>query len=258
MIPKVIHYCWFGGNPLPALAQKCIRSWKKFCPDYEIIEWNEENFDISSCPLYVRQAYEAKKWAFVTDYVRLQLVYENGGIYMDTDVELKKSLDPLLKYQGYFGFEDGQHINTGIGFGSIKGLPLLKDIMNDYRDIPFVKADGSFDTETCPSRNTKVLLQYGLKQDDSMQILSGDILILPSVYLCPYSYETKTRRHSQETISIHWFDASWRTEAEKSYHEQKIRRERLDCIKRLPNRLLMKLLGDENYRKLKKILKKGS
>lgn len=107
-IPKVIHYCWFGHDPKPKLAEKCIKSWKKKCPDYKIIEWNEENFDISACPLYVRQAYEAKKWAFVTDYVRLKVVYEHGGIYLDTDVELKKNLDFLLNHKAYFGFEEGR------------------------------------------------------------------------------------------------------------------------------------------------------
>ena len=110
MIPKIIHYCWFGRNPKPKLAEKCIKSWKKYCPEYEIIEWNEDNYDLSSAPLYVRQAYEAKRWAFVTDYIRLQVIYENGGIYLDTDVELRKSLDPLLVHQAYFGFEDEKNI----------------------------------------------------------------------------------------------------------------------------------------------------
>lgn len=111
MIPKKIHYCWFGGAPKTKLGMKCIKSWKKHCPDYEIIEWNEDNFDFSEAPLYVRQAYEAKKWAFVTDYVRLKVVYDNGGIYMDTDVKLKKILDPLLTNSAYFGFEV-MHIST--------------------------------------------------------------------------------------------------------------------------------------------------
>ena len=131
MIPKIIHYCWFGRNPKPELAVKCIKSWKKRCPDYEIIEWNEDNFDISSCPLYVRQAYEAKKWAFVSDYVRLKVVYDEGGVYLDTDVELKKGLDALLAYDAYFGFEDGTHVNTGLGFGAVKGAPILKEMMQD-------------------------------------------------------------------------------------------------------------------------------
>ena len=106
MIPKTIHYCWFGGNPLPPLAVKCIKSWKKYCPDYEIIEWSEKNFDVSSAPLYVRQAYEAKKWAFVTDYVRLYAMTTCGGVYMDTDVELVKPIDTYLSHEAFSGFED--------------------------------------------------------------------------------------------------------------------------------------------------------
>lgn len=257
MIPKTIHYCWFGRKPLPKLAKKCIKSWKMYCPDYEIIQWNEDNFDISACPLYVRQAYEAKKWAFVTDYVRLQVVYEHGGIYMDTDVELKKSLDPLLGHQAYFGFEDGKHINTGLGFGAVAGNPILKEMMEDYEGIPFFLEDGSIDSETCPRRNTKIFLRHGLRQDDSRQILEGDILILPSICLCPISYETNSRRWSPDTISVHWFDASWRTEEEKQHHLQKQKREKLDHIKHLPNRLLMRLLGESGYQRLKKVLKRG-
>ena len=257
MIPKTIHYCWFGRNPLPKLAKKCIRSWKKYCPDYELVEWNEDNYDISAAPLYVRQAYEAKKWAFVTDYVRLQVVYEHGGIYLDTDVELKKSLDPLLVHCAYFGFEDGVHIATGLGFGAEKGTPILKEIMDDYEGISFLLEDGSYDSETCTSRNTKIFLHHGLRQDDSMQVLDDDILILPSIYLCPFSYETHAWRHSNETVSIHWFDASWQTAAEKEYHRNKIRRERWDRIVHAPNRLLIKVLGEHRYGKIKAILKRG-
>ena len=257
MIPKVVHYCWFGRNPKPKLAEKCIKSWRKYCPDYEIIEWNEDNFDISACPLYVRQAYEVKKWAFVTDYVRLKVVFDQGGIYMDTDVELKKPLDPLLDHQGYFGFEDGVHINTGLGFGAVKELPILQEIMDDYEGVSFIHDDGSFDTETCPSRNTKILLRHGLVQDDSQQLLDGDILILPSIYLCPYSYETHTYLRSSKTISCHWFDASWRTEQEKAYHKNKLRQARKDSLIHAPNRLLLRLLGEKNYGKLKSALKRG-
>ena len=104
-IPKIIHYCWFGGGPKPKLAQKCIASWKKYCPDFEILEWNEGNFDVSTAPLYVRQAYEAGRWAFVTDYVRLKALTELGGVYMDTDVEVVKPLEPFLQQEAFAGFE---------------------------------------------------------------------------------------------------------------------------------------------------------
>lgn len=249
LIPKVIHYCWFGRNPKPKLAEKCIKSWKKFCPDYEIVEWNEDNFDLSGCPLYVRQAYEAKKWAYVTDYVRMQIVYEHGGIYMDTDVELQKNLDSLLCHQAYFGFEDGIHIATGLGFGAVQGHAVLKEIMDDYEGVPFIHEDGTYDTVTCPQRNTKIFLQHGLKQDDSMQILDGDVLILPSIYLCPISYQTNIRRHSDDTISIHWFDASWKSKEEKALHEKKVRNEAI-------KRFVHNVVGDRVYQSLKMIMKR--
>lgn len=259
MIPKIIHYCWFGRNPKPKLAEKCTKSWKKYCPDYEIIEWNEDNYDISAAPLYVRQAYEAKRWAFVTDYIRLQVVYENGGIYMDTDVELRKSLDPLLIYQAYFGFEDEKNINTGLGFGAIQGLPLLKNIMADYEEIFFLREDGSFDLEPCPSRNTRIFLQYGLKQDNTLQILDDDILILPKEYLCPIEFATNARNVTKNTYSIHWFGVSWQTEEEKKATEewkQDIRREkRQENMTKIRRRFGKMLLGEERFEKLKSFLK---
>ncbi len=264
MIPKKIHYCWFGGNKKPKLFEKCYKSWKKHCSDYEIIEWNEDNFDLSDCPLYVQQAYEAKKWAFVTDYVRLKVVYDNGGIYLDTDVELKKKLDFLLNNKAFFGFEGGKYINTGLGFGAEKGADILLEIMRDYDDIPFVKEDGSFDTLSCPRRNTEIFIRHGLKQNDSMQHVDGDILILPTVYLCPISFETGKRKFSFKTVSVHWFSASWydgknvreKIKKQQEQYNRQIKAEKIDRIKHLPNLLLIKILGNQRYNALKNKIKK--
>lgn len=259
MIPKIIHYCWFGRNPLPRSAQKCISSWKKYCPSYEIIEWNEDNFDISSCPLYVRQAYEAKKWAFVTDYVRLKVVYDNGGIYMDTDVELIKSLNSLLKHQAYFGFEDGKHIATGLGFGAEKGHSILVELMCDYNEMPFLLEDNIYNKTTCPIINTNVFLKHGLIQNDKKQILGENVLILPAIYLCPVDFETGIRKKSRKTISIHWFDSSWMSVDDAEYHKKHreiIKKQRKEWWIFLPNRILKAVLGDKNYQKLKRILKR--
>ena len=257
MIPKVIHYCWFGRNPKPKLAEKCIRSWKKYCPDYEIHEWNEDNYDLNSAPLYVRQAYEAKKWAFVTDYVRLQVVYEHGGIYMDTDVELVKPLDMLLQNHVYFGFEDNAYIATGLGFGAEKGAAIVKEMMDDYQDIPFLLPNGTYDTMTCPARNTSVFLKYGMVQDGSRQVLEGGILILPSIYLCPIDYDTKTRRHSPDTISIHWFDASWQTEQERAECAEFAKQQRRKLAGIRIKAAAKRMLGDGVYLGIKKLLKRG-
>lgn len=219
MIPKKIHYCWFGGNPLPELAQKCIASWQTYCPDYEIIQWNESNYDFSAAPLYVRQAYEAKQWAFITDYVRLQVVFDQGGIYMDTDVELLKPLDAMLEHPSYFGFETSENIATGLGFGAEPGARILKDMMDDYRDVPFVLPDGSFDRTPCPQRNTQAFLRHGLVRDGSHQVLEGGILVLPREYLCPMDMQTGELCVTKNTLSIHHYSASWHSPEDRLFEK---------------------------------------
>lgn len=258
MIPKVIHYCWFGGNPLPKLAQKCIKSWKKYCPAYTIICWNESNYDISAAPLYVRQAYEAKKWAFVTDYVRLQVVYDHGGIYLDTDVELIKPLDSLLDHKAYFGFEDHEHINTGLGFGAEKGAPILKVIMEDYEGISFIREGGSFDTTVCPERNTKILVNKGLQKTGEYQEID-DFVVYPKDVFCPVSYYNGKFDKTEKTISIHWFTASWQSEM---LREQQAKRQKENRVKGyreywryLPNRIMLKIVGEQFYGKIKRLFK---
>lgn len=157
MIPKVIHYCWFGRNPKPELINKCIESWKKFCPDYEIKEWNEDNFDIHQCP-YVEEAYECKKWAFVSDCARLKIIYDNGGIYLDTDVELLDSLDNILKYDFFFAFEHEFRVNTGYGFGAKKMSPIVQEMLSFYLGKHFI-VDGKTDLTVCTISNTDALMK---------------------------------------------------------------------------------------------------
>ncbi|MEE0913018.1 MAG: glycosyltransferase [Ruminococcus sp.] len=260
MIPKKIHYCWFGGNPKPAIAKNCIKSWEKHCPDYKIVEWNESNFDIDSAPLYVKQAYKVKKWAFVSDYVRLQIIYENGGIYLDTDVELVKNLDCLLNNNAYFGFEGNEYINTGLGFGAEQGNPIVFEMMQDYMDIPFILEDGSFDVTPCPQRNTAVFLRHGLTRDGSTQLLDGDILIMSAEYLCPLDVATKILHRSSNTFSIHRFDASWQSEDQRKAHDKLARQRRINMrIKRVcyfPYWLMRKIIGDEHYEMIKRKLKR--
>ncbi len=253
MIPKVIHYCWFGGNPKPTLFHRCYRSWKKFCPDYQIIEWNESNYPLQDAPLYVRQAYEAKKWAFVTDYVRLQVVYENGGIYLDTDVELVQPLEKFLRHRAYFGLEEGEHINTGLGFGAEQGVQILRRMMEDYQEIPFIRPDSTFDETPCPVRNTAAFLEKGLKQDDSMQVLDGDVLILPSEFLCPKDWKSGRVKITEKTHSIHHCSASWYT-PEMRRALKKRQRDAFLC--HLPSTLGNRLLGKERYDALRKKLKR--
>ena len=261
MIPKIIHYCWFGGNPLPKLAQKCIKSWKKYCPDYEIIEWNESNFDISSAPLYVRQAYELKKWAFVTDYVRLKVVYENGGIYLDTDVELIKPLDSFLIYDSFFGFEH-KFIATGLGFGAIKNNGLLKNMMEDYNDIPFILNNGLYDNLPCPDRNSHVFLEYGFIINGKTQIIDNNA-VFSAEYFCPRQWDDKTIKLTKNTYSIHHYTASWKTKEEIKKQEkyQKRIKKHIKIEKREKRVLLFKskikkILGESFYGFLKKVKRK--
>ena len=146
MIPKVIHYCWFGRNEKSDLIKRCIESWQKYCPEYQIIEWNENNFDVNTCE-YTREAYLARKWAFVSDYARLKIIFENGGIYLDTDVELKQGLDNCLNYDAWFAQDDIRYINTGLGFGACKGNLLLKKMLD-------IRSARSFDMTICNAIHT--------------------------------------------------------------------------------------------------------
>ena len=255
MIPKIIHYCWFGRNPQPELAKKCLASWKKFCPDYEIRQWNEDNYDISQAPLYVRQAYEMKKWAFVTDYVRLQVVYENGGIYLDTDVEILRNLDSLLPYRAYFGFEGEDTVNTGLGFGAEKGTPILKEIMETYQQIPFLKADGTCDTLPCPQRNTEVFLRSGLKPDGSFQTLPGDVCILPQEYLSPLDVAANLMHKTKNTLSVHWCAGSWYSQEDRRLRNKDIWYNRLHWITRIPNQVGSAVLGRRRYERIRDRIK---
>ena len=212
-IPKVIHYCWFGKGKQPALVEKCIKSWKKYCPDYEIICWNEENFDITQ-NLYMKQAYEAGKWAFVSDFVRLKVVYDHGGIYLDTDVELIKPIDPLLENGGFMGFDEKGMVSTGLGFGAEAGDKIIGAFLEDYSDLQFILPDGSFDLTPCPDRNELVLKQLGMDIKNQDQIFMG-MKFLPAEYLCPMDYYTGVKTITKNTYSIHHYCASWTSKVTK-------------------------------------------
>lgn len=205
-IPKIIHYCWFGGNPLPEMAVKCIGSWKKYCPDYEIVEWNEQNFDLSIND-YVVEAHESKKWAFVSDVARLYALVNHGGIYMDTDVEVIKPLDELLKFEAFSGFESEKRIPTGL-MACEKGHRMFAELLQDYEGEHFKREDGSLDMTTNVTRITNTCLKYGLKLNNQFQCVNG-FTLLPKDYLCPKDYETKEINITRNTYTIHHFDGSW-------------------------------------------------
>lgn len=214
MIPKTIHYCWFGGNPLPELAQKCITSWKTHCPDYEIIEWNESNFDITCCD-YVREAYNAQKWAFVSDVARLYALVTQGGIYMDTDVEVLKSLDPILQYEAVSGFESDKSIPTGL-MACRDGHPLFQELLHEYDGIHFIKEDGTCDNTTNVTRITNICLKYGLEQNNKLQTING-FTLFPKDYFCPKDCETGNLAITDNTYTIHHFDGSWLSDEDRCF-----------------------------------------
>ena len=212
-IPKVIHYCWFGRGKLPKLAKKCIKSWKKYCPDYEIICHNEDNFDLTQ-NRYLREAYEAKQWAFVSDYARLKIIYDQGGIYLDTDVELLKPLDQLLDQNGFMGFDEKGIVATGLGFGAEKGNPIVGEFLKDYDEISFLREDGTYDLTPCPDRNTAALKRLGMDLTNTHQTFM-DTVFLPQEYLCPMDYYTGKKTITDKTFSIHHYSASWTSSVTK-------------------------------------------
>lgn len=213
MIPKIIHYCWFGGNPLPELAVKCIESWKKFCPDYEIKQWDETNFDLHYND-YVWEAFLSKKWAFITDVVRLYVLDLYGGIYMDTDVEVVKHLDPFLNHEAFSGFENNENIPTGI-MASVKGGKWVSDNLHYYDDKHFIKEDGSLDLTTNVVTITNYMLPLGLQQNNTFQDFPGLITFYPKDYFCPKSYEDGKIYLTSNTVTIHHFAGSWHTPTQR-------------------------------------------
>ncbi len=208
MIPKIIHYCWFGQNPYPPMVAKCINSWKKFCPDYEFVCWNEKNFDVNMYA-YAKEAYALKKWAYVSDVARLYAVNKMGGVYLDTDVELIKPLESLLQYTSFWGFENKTSVATGLGFGAEQNHKLVGELLNDY-----ARRESLFDKDgmllPCTVINQPIFEKFGVVINGEKQKINGDIF-LPTDYLCPINFLTGKMRKTENTISIHHYAASWKS-----------------------------------------------
>ena len=242
MIPKIIHYCWFGGNPLPEEAKKCIASWKKYFPFYEIKEWNESNYDLNVCN-YVREAYEKKKWAFVSDYARFDILYKYGGLYFDTDVEVIRPMDDIIAQGGFMGLENGDletlveasleiikdgsrqitsgigaSVAPGLGIAVAPGLRLYKDILEGYHKRHFVNEDGYMDTYTVCDFVTGYLLRNGITIKEGIAYSSG-IKIYPKDYFCPKDAQTGYLNITDNTRSIHHYSATWVTPLQQKIYD---------------------------------------
>ena len=230
MIPKIIHYCWFGGNPLPESAKKCIASWRKYLPDYEIWQWSEEplcdndnenvlydkilSFDVNSIP-YTQQAYEAKKYAFVSDYARFWVLYHYGGLYFDTDVELIANMDEIVARGAFMGLEiDGLKkgtkiaINPGLGLGAEAELPIYQEILNGFAGMDYYGADGKRSNYTMIPMVTDLFLGKGLEANGKVQSIC-DVTIYPQRFFNPYNGVTGELSITSDTHSIHWYSATW-------------------------------------------------
>ena len=218
MIPKIIHYCWFGRNPLPELAQKCIASWKNYLPDYEIKEWNEDNFDVNIIP-YTAEAYQAKKYAFVSDYARFWILYKYGGIYFDTDVEVIRPIDDIVERGNFMGFETGPKlqlkedaseasVNPGLGMGVAPGLGLIKKMLDFYEGKHFKFIPDGIGQLTIVHIATEVLNQAGLKQQPGIQLVN-DVWIYPTEYFCPINLKTGRIHIEANTRTIHHYAGTW-------------------------------------------------
>lgn len=230
MIPQIVHYCWFGHNELPPLAKKCIASWQKFLPNYEIKEWNENNFDVNSIP-YTAKAYKHKKYAFVSDYARFKILYDNGGIYFDTDVEVIRSMDEIVAQAPYMGIETEEYnidnenikysVNPGLGFAAPPRHPFFKDMMDLYRSLEFETNRKDYALKTITQYTSEMLQKKGWNPQNGEISKTDDITIFPKQYFNPFSSKRGTFEITDSTYSIHHYASSWLTTRQKFINKNK-------------------------------------
>lgn len=247
MIPKIIHYCWFGHGPKPDLALNCISSWKQYLPDYELKEWNEDNFDLS-CNRYVKEAYDNRKFAFVTDYVRLFALYNEGGIYMDTDVEVLGRFDQFLHHKAFSGFETDGFVPTGM-MGAEKGSQWAKDLLEQYNGRFFVLEDGSLDMTTNTTVITNYMLGKGLVQNNTYQDFPDLCTMYPAEYFCPKDHRTGIIKITAKTVCIHHFAGSWNNHSRISRIRHSLKLQLVKVFGEKPIVILSDILSFRAFRK---------
>lgn len=207
-IPPIIHYCWFGRGTKPDKTKKCIASWQRFLPEYRVIEWNEDNINIANSVEYVKEAYRCRKYAFVSDYVRLYALKQMGGIYMDTDVEVLKSYNNLLHYSSFWGFEDDQYMASCV-IGAQKDDVLLDAFFRHYGDKKFINCDGTFNLLTNTYVLTAIVKSMGIILNGKQQCIGKDIIIFPKTYFSPYDYKNGENFICEDSYAIHHFSQTW-------------------------------------------------
>lgn len=210
VIPKKIHYCWFGRNPLPEKNRIWMESWKKYCPDYELVEWNEDNYDITK-NAHMYEAYKANMWGYVVDYARLDIIYEHGGIYLDTDVELIKCLDDLLYQPAFAGVDYSNLISLGLGFGAKKHCSIIKEMRDYYESLKFMNVDGSYNMLSQALVHKPFFEQKGFVSNGEYQIIDNILTIYPEKVLSAKDILTGRIVPTDHTYSIHHYDLSSRS-----------------------------------------------
>lgn len=239
-IPKIIHYCWFGRSEKPEIVKKCIQSWKNILTDYEIIEWNEDNFDINSNK-YVKEAYENKKYAFVSDYVRVKVLYNMGGIYLDTDVEVYKSLDEFLEEESFWGFEEKNYIATST-IGARSGNRLIKQFLDFYEGKSYTEMAKDVETSTNVQIVTRIFKEIGFEMNGERQSIDNIGTIYPQEYFSPYDYINYYNKKTDKTYTMHHFYKSWVSPKDK--------------MKSNIKKVLSKIIGGKNIAKIRGIVQK--
>ncbi|MNQ63154.1 Capsular polysaccharide synthesis protein [compost metagenome] len=237
-IPKIIHYCWFGGKEKPDIVKKCIQSWHEHLQGYQIMEWNESNFD-PAVHTYTKDAYQAGKFAFVSDYVRVHALFYYGGIYLDTDVEVFQTFDPLLHHASFWGFEQENYIATST-IGAAPHNKLIEAFLDTYKNKSFIKADGGWDSLTNVAVITKILREWGVIPNGQFQEIEGVGTFYPQTYFSPYDYINCRYFNSVDTYAMHHFHKSWLPPKERWKGRMKA--------------LLAKMIGGENIARLRNLL----
>lgn len=252
-IQKKVHYCWFGYGEKSDLIKKCIESWRINLPEYEVVEWNEQNFDVNICS-YTKDAYEAGKFAFVSDFARFYILYHHGGIYMDVDVEVLKPLDRFLMHEAFTGFEDSKNIAPGLILGAKKENAVIKQLLDSYLTREFVLKNGNFNLTPVVKYTTEILVEHGLILNNTYQVING-VALYPKTFFNPKAHNSNKEYFTEETYTIHHFAGSWLTEKQKRRNKCIVWKTRIFVLKTI-KLMIVRIVGKKKFETIKFNLRK--